>query len=56
MKDVKLQKKMLRGSGGVIRPCNGACQQGQKEALPALIFYRYQKIRVFGAKKNFYQL
>jgi len=56
MKDVKLQKKMLRGSGGVIRPWNGDCQPGQKEALMTLIFYRYQKIRVFGAKKKFYQL
>lgn len=43
---------MLRGSGVVIRPLNGACEPGQNEAIRTLIFYRYQKIRVFGAKKN----
>ncbi len=47
---------MVRGSARVIRAGKGAGQTGQKEAIRVLIFYRYQKIRVFGAKKNRYQL
>lgn len=55
MKNVKLQKNLLR----VLKlPNAGAVSgsgPGQKHAVYLLIFYSCQKIRVFGVKKNIIQ-
>ena len=56
MKNVKLQKNLLR----VLKPLNAAAVPaagpGQKHAVYLLIFYSCQKIRVFGVKKKIIKL
>jgi hypothetical protein len=56
MKNVKLQKNLLR----VLKPLNAAtvpdASPGQKHAVYLLILYSCQKIRVFGVKKKIIKL